>query len=333
MMSFQGVKGLTLNLKTHPFIHILSLCQITVCLLTMGPVFVHASESLKPLSKTNSCIEGQGRLVMSAAYSPYSVHVIRSEVNGRIIRINGTEGQILKAGIPLIEIDSQALREQLVQLQQVLANLQKMERVLSSDLELSRKKYRRYLALKKTGHVEEQAVENIEREFHSSELALIGNKRQQAETRRNMIELEDKIKKCAPSFSKDLYVAENFKELFETVVPGEKISRLLDISRAKLHLVLPPACFSLMEEALKGATLSFEIVTEDGKVYSSLGRVEKLKVDPDNDYLYSYGFDLVFKPIKGLLWGQVVKVHLGAEKKAQIFSQGTSDSVSKEINR
>ena len=250
-------------------------------------------------------------MVFSSVYSPYSVHIIKSEVSGRIIRINAREGQILKAGTPLMEIDSKALDSQLVQLGKVLSSLGKSEKVLSRDLELNRKKYQRYLTLRKKGHVEEQAVENIEQEFHGSELALIENRRQQADVRRNIIDLTDRINKCRPSFGRDLYVAENFKELFETVMPGEKISRLMDVSRAKVHLVLPAACFSGMERRLRlKRPVSFQLITEDGRIHSCSGSPEKLKIDPDNSYLYSYGFDLVFQPVEDILWGQVVKVRL-----------------------
>ena len=266
-------------------------------------------------NNTSDC-RRQGSLVLSSSYSPYSVHLIRSETSGRIIRINCREGHILRAGTPLIEIDSHALRNQLQQLQAVLSSLRKSEKVLSLDLDLSRKKYQRYLALKKRGHIEEQAVENIEKEFHAAELSLIENRRQQADIRMNIIELKDRISKCAPSFSRDLYVAENFKELFETVVPGDKISRLLDVSMAKVHLVLSPRCFPLVKRALeRERSFDFELVTEDGRAYFSQGRVEKLKIDRDNSYLYSYGLDLVFKPIPDILWGQVVKVRLDLRHK------------------
>lgn len=297
---------------------------IITCLFECGCCgCAHAAKGDAVASNVTSACGSHGSMVLSAVYSPYSVHVIRSEVSGRIIRINGREGQVLKAGTPVIEIDSKALRSQLVQLQSVLSSLGRSERVLARDLELTRKKYDRYLTLRKRGHVEEQAVENIEQELHTSELALIENRRQQADCRKNIIDLTDRINKCAPSFTRDFYVAENFRELFETVVPGEKVSRLMDVSRAKVHLVLPPGCFSVMEKILRSEKIiPFQLVTEDAGTYSLSGSPEKLKIDPDNSYLYSYGFDLVFQPVKDILWGQVVKVRLILKGQADPSAKG-----------
>ncbi len=299
---------------------------IIMASLIPGPL---CAEQIGPVSSgqgVKMCLS-QGILTISSAYSPYSVHLIKAEVEGRIVRINAREGSILKAGTPLVEIDSTALKGQLEQLRRMLESLKKSEKVLTRDLALNQKKYHRYVVLQKKKHVEAQAVENVERELHNSELVLIENRRQQADVSRRIIELEDRISKCAPRFSRDFYVAENFKERYETVVPGENISRLLDISRAKIHLVLSPECFLKAENSLhEEGPVDFKIITEDGRSYSTRGRVEKLKIDPDNSYLYSYGFDLVFKPVEFLLWGQVVTVRLdlGQQTIKTMGSQGSS---------
>ncbi|RUM88957.1 MAG: hypothetical protein DSZ23_03875 [Thermodesulfatator sp.] len=287
-------------------------CVILFSLLLLCRAFdaFGVTNSSLPSGSAKGCAQ-DGWLVLSAAYSPYSVHVIKSEVSGRIVRINAKEGQILKAGIPVMEVDSLAQKAELMQLKQVLSSLKKSEKVLARDLELTRKKYQRYLALKKKEHVEDQAVENMEQELHRSELQLIENRRQQADVQRTIIDMEDYIEKCAPCFPRDFYVAENFKELFETVTPGERITRLLDVSQAKVHMVLAAECFAAFEKRLgPEEPVHLRLVTEDGRNFSRLGRIEKLKIDPDNTYLYSYGFDLVFKPVPEILWGQVVKVYL-----------------------
>ncbi len=290
---------------------LLRLSIICVCLLCHGTGRAFSGEAKAPSYESMRGCVNHGILVLSAAYSPYSVHLIKAEVSGRIVRVNARDGSILKAGTPIVEIDSRALKDELQQLEAVLASLKKSEKVLARDAELTHRKYQRYEALKAKKHVEAQAVENVEKELHASELALIENRRQQADVKRNIIDLQDRIRKCAPSFSQNFYVAENFKELYEIVVPGENISRLLDISMAKLHLVLSPGCFSMVQKALeRQETMAFEIITEDGRSYASRGKVEKLKFDLDNSYLYSYGFDLVFTPVPGLLWGQVVTVRL-----------------------
>ena len=262
----------------------------------------------------DECANGT-EIIVSGVYSPYTVHLIRSEVSGTIAKINAREGQILRAGTPIMELDISALQAQKIQLRNILRELKAAEKVLSKNRDLAEKKYERYAKLKQQGHIEAQAVENVERELHAAELSLIDNRRQQSEVRRSIIDIDDRIKKACPSFSKDLYVAQNFKELFESVVPGENLSRLLDTSAAKIHLVLPPSCFKEMKERLtEKQGVDFDILTEKGLTFGCRGRVERLKIDPDNSYLYSYGFDLVFPPVRQLLWGQVVRVRLQVDR-------------------
>ncbi len=261
-------------------------------------------------SQTGSCANAT-LITLSGVYSPYSVHLIKAEVSGHVVKINATEGQTLKAGTPIMEIDCSALEQQLKNMTDVLKALKDEKRVLIKNLGLIRKKYIRYLRLKKEGHIEQQLVEDMESEVNSVQMSVIDNRRRIAETKRAIADIKDRIKKSRPAFDHPLYVSQNFKELYETVVPGENLSRLLDISRAKIHLVFSLSCFKRFEQTLRASgTLPFTIVLENGQTVDAKGRVEKLKIDPDNRYLYSYGFDLVFPPVKGLLWGQVVQVRL-----------------------
>ncbi len=248
---------------------------------------------------------------LSGVYAPYSVHLIKAEVSGRVNKVNAKEGQLLPAGTPIMEIEHTALTKELNSLEQVLEALAQERKVLLKNLELVKRKFGRYLKLKREGHVEEQIVEDVESQVNSAEMALIANKQKQAETKRAIWELKDKIKKSRPCFDKPLYVSQNFKELYETVVPGENLSRLLDVSKAKIHLVLSLSCFKVLEKTLSsGRKIHFSIILPDNRTIEIDGNVEKLKLDPDNSYLYSYGFDLIFQPIPGLLWGQVVRVEL-----------------------
>jgi len=300
-----------MRFKKTLFLNIFLSLFFLLFLSSLGSARSQVELAEKGLKQPERC-ENAKEIVLSGAYSPYSVHVIKAEVAGHIKRINAREGQILKEHTPIMEIDCAALEKQLGSLKDVLKALELEKDVLERNLQLSRKKFLRYLKLKKEGHIEQQLVEDMETQVNSSRMSLMENRRHQAETRRAIAQLEDQIKKSRPCFDRPLYVSQNFKEVYETVVPGEKLSRLLDISKAKIHLVLSLSCFKRLKEALKeGRTLNFSLVLPDGKEIRARGQVEKLKVDPDNSYLYSYGFDLVFAPIKGLLWGQVVRIRIG----------------------
>lgn len=266
-------------------------------------------ESLK--LETGPCNK-KGEIVISSVYSPYSIHTIKAEISGTIKKINGVEGQILKAHIPIVELDCEGFKEELKRLKNILNDLKNARRIQEKNLNLMKKKYERYLHLFKKGHIEKQALEDIEAAYNKSNLLVIDNSRQQEEISRAIIATKEKLKKCAPAFDKDLYVSENFKELFDTVVPGESLSRLLDISLAKIHLSLPLSCFKrIKDKILKSKNnLEITIISDKGEQFKTKAKVEKLKIDTDNDYLYSYGFDLAFKPIKGLLFGEVVTVKI-----------------------
>ncbi|NPA94921.1 MAG: biotin/lipoyl-binding protein [Thermodesulfobacteria bacterium] len=286
------------------------LCTLALVCMFHAPAKAQVEVLEKGLKQPESC-ENATSITLSGVYSPYSVHLIKAEVSGRINRINAREGEILAAGTPIMEIEHTALERQLHSLKGVLEALSHGQRVLEKNLELLKRKLRRYKKLKAAGHVEEQTVEDVEAQVNNAELALIENRQRQAETKRAIWELKDRIRKSIPSFQRPLYVSQNFKELYETVVPGENLSRLLDVSKAKIHLVLSLACFKVLEtRLLRDKTINFSIILPGNRKIETTGKVERLKIDPDNRYLYSYGFDLVFQPVKGLLWGQVVQIRL-----------------------
>lgn len=276
-------------------------------------------------------ITGSGRAsgapgTYSTAYSPYRTYEILSEVSGRIVSWGAEEGQILPAGRPLVEIEHEALsieaRELEIKLRQLLQEEKNLRRIVS----LKEKKLERYRGLLKQGHLQPQAVEDVEVDFLSFRMKLIQNRKQQADTRRAIAGVRDQLKKSMPSFDIPLYLSQRYKERYENLLPGQKIARLMDISRARAHLVLPPLAFKSLRQTLaEGASVRFYLILpyrgqKDGDQGQTAGaelstrvltgRVERLKVDRDNDYLYSYGFDLVFEPQPDILWGEVVAIRL-----------------------
>ena len=146
----------------------------------------------------------------------------------------------------------------------------------------------------------------------NTRLSLIQNHKQQAEVRSNLLVIKDKIKKAAPVFSLPLYCATYYVEAFESVLPGERLARLMDISRARVHIDLSPKKFKAILGTYKGKKgkreVDFVLIDHASTRHLLSGYIEKLRTNPDSDYLYSYGFDLVFPPVDGLLWGEVVTV-------------------------
>ncbi len=275
-------------------------------------LFLSCQASLQELKilRVGPCSK-KGEITISSVYSPYSTHLIKSELSGTIKKINGIEGQILKAHTPLLELDCEGSQEELNKLKNILTDLKKARKVQEKNLDLMKKKYERYLRLFKKGHIEKQTLEDIEAAYNQNRLLVIDNSRQQEEISRAIIATKEKLKKCAPSFNKDLYVSQNFKELYDTVMPGEPLARLLDTSFAKVHLSLPLECFKKLKDKLTTcSSLKVRIISNEGKQFTVKAKIEKLKIDTDNDYLYSYGFDLVFKPVKGLLFGEVVTIKI-----------------------
>ncbi len=249
--------------------------------------------------------------LVSAAYSPYKVFEIKAETAGRILDISAKEGETLETGIPLLQIDCWAQEAQKKVLQETLDELTGEEDLLRQIVALRKKSLQRYLKLFKEHRVAEQALENVKQEWLTARRALFQNRQQQLQVRSSMITLEDQIQKARPTFPQPMYVSYLYVEPHEWVTLGEPVARLLDVSRAKLTLVLSPKVFRALASRLKnGDRIPFTLVCPDGTRIQLTGTVEKLKEDRSADYLYSYSLDLVFKPIEDLLWGEVVQVEL-----------------------
>ncbi len=253
--------------------------------------------------------KGLASFKVSSVYSPYRVYEIKAEVGGRIISRGTQEGQILPAGTPLVRIDMSSLRSQARELLDMLRDLKEEEGVLEEMVELRKKKYHRYMGLYEKKRIAAQTLEDARIEFLSTRLSLIQNRKQQAEVRSNLLAMQDKIKKAAPYFSLPLYCATYYVEEFESVLPGERLARLMDVSRAKVHIDLSPERFKSLLDSFKGKKrISFVLIDHASRRYPLSGHIERLRTDPDTDYLYSYSLDLVFPPMEGLLWGEVVTV-------------------------
>ncbi len=246
---------------------------------------------------------------MSAAYSPYRSYEIVAEISGKIVHWNIDEGEVLNPGIPMLEMDNRLKKAEIAELKRKLELLKKEEQALIRAARLKKKKFQRFKGLLKQKHVQPQAVEDVEIDLISFRMKLIANGKQQADTRKAIATIQDMLQKTSPRFDIPLYLSKRYREQYEYAVAGQPLARMLDISRARLHIVLPPEQFKEIRQHLKrGDKTAIRIISSSGKQYHIMAEVERLKLDRDNDYLYSYGLDLIFQPIPDLLWGEVVKV-------------------------
>ncbi len=286
----------------------LFLCMLFAMLIPVSlqrPVLARAPDD------TPAAQGAGGRFLVSAAYSPYRVIEVASEFSGEILEIPAKEGEILEPGHPLVRMDCKAERARLDLLQHTLRELENEEKILSEIAGLREKTLGRYQRLYKEERIPEQTLEDARASWLSAQRALSRNRQQQLEARARIVELEDLIKKANPAFPLPLYVSRIYVEPCERVSAGRPLARLLDVSRARVSLVLPPEDFKrLASKVQNGSSLPFTLFLPQGTGLRLSGRVEKLKEDRASGYLYSYGLDLVFEPVKGLLWGEVVKIGL-----------------------
>ncbi len=250
-------------------------------------------------------------LVISSVYSPYRTIEIKAEVAGRIKSLPVEEGNVLKPGKPLLLIDTKTQKAQKKVLQKTMVQLTQEEKLLEETVSLRKKSYERYLRLYQTQKIPEQTLDNARLEWLASRRSLIQNRQEQLRLKSDMITIEDIILKAKPVFPAPMYISRIYVEPHERVEVGQPLARLMDVSKARLKLVIAPHMFKPLVSRLKnGDRIPFTLLCSDKTPLQLSGTVEKLKEDRDSDYLYSYSLDLVFKPRTELLWGEVVQVEL-----------------------
>ncbi len=275
-------------------------------------VSLSGSSSAK-YSAPNSAVN---TILVSGLYSPYHTLLIKSQVSGRIVKMNVDEGDLVPPGHVYWRIDCETLKSQAGQIRADLSLLVQDNKVLSQIISLRRKSLVRYETLYRRRRVSEQALDNVRLEYLSSRRALLANEEQQHQLSQNLIQLEDQIKKSEPKFAHTYYVSRLFHEKNEYVTVGEPVARLLDLSHARVRLVLAPSAFLRLRKWMTychkhlGDSISYYIRLEHGNWIQIHPHLERFKLDPADGYLYSYSVDLVFPPVHGWLWGQVVKVRL-----------------------
>ncbi len=260
---------------------------------------------------SDSAYNGKDR-PYSGIYAPYRSYEIRSQIAGTVTEINFREGDILPARKRLLRLDSSLEESQLENFRALEKLLEREKRLLEDIIRIKKKNYLRYEKLFQKGQVSEQALENKRLELISAQDSQVKIEKEQRQIENSVASLEDHIRKASFAFDKDLYVSQLFVERFESVSPGSPIARLLDITRARIRLIVAPDLFKVLSSKLKSAKrIAVSIMAPDGRWFNTRAEVEHVKLDPAKDYLYSYSFDLVVEPVKALLWGEVVKVNLG----------------------
>ncbi len=252
-------------------------------------------------------------IVVSGSYQPYHIITIKSEVSGKILKMNIDEGEVVPRGVVYWHIDSSSLQEQAKQIEDTIDLLKKQHKILLDILNLKKKTLNRYQVLYKRHRIPEQTLDNIRLEYLSNLNTIIANEQQQHQLFQKLISLKDTIRKCNPYFDQTYYVSELYHFTNEYVTVGEPIAKLLDISRARVRLILAPNSFLSLKNWIKNkAHLHCFIKLDQTKEWRQVKdfHFERIKVDPASGYLYSYSVDLILKPISSWLWGQVVKVRL-----------------------
>ena len=265
------------------------------------------------LSSNSSTITSNNVISVAGSYQPYHSIIIKSEVNGRIVKMNIDEGEIIPKGKVCWYIDCNSLKEQARQIEDSLDLLKKEHKILADILKLRKRTLHRYQILYKQHKIPEQTLENIQLEYLANLNNIIINEQQQHQLIQNLIKIKDLIKKSMPSFNQSYYVSELYHYTNEYVNIGEPIVKLLDISKARVRLILSPKSFIKLRDWIKSRKHLICFIKKDqGNKWLKIKdfRFERMKIDPATGYLYSYSVDLVFKPIPNWLWGQVVKVRL-----------------------
>lgn len=252
-------------------------------------------------------------IVVSGSYQPYHSITLTTEVTGKIVKMNIDEGEIVPKGKTYWYIDCVSLKDQVEQIKDSLCLLKKEHKILLDILNLREKTLNRYKILYERHRIPEQTLNNIQLEYLASLNAVIANEQQQHQLILSLIKLKDNIKKSGPILNRSYYVSQLYHFTNEYVNVGEPIAKLLDISKARVKLILSPSSFIKLRNWIKDKVhLVCFIKKDQGSRWIRIKKFhfERVKIDPANGYLYSYSADIVFKPIPNFLWGQVIKVRL-----------------------
>ncbi len=267
---------------------------------------------VKAADPNNGATPPEKLFIYSGVYSPYRTYEIRSEISGRVERIWFREGDTLLAGHKLLNLNVSLEKKQLANYQALKKALKTEEALLQETIAIKDKDYKRYEKLFKAGQVSEQALDNKRLALIGAKDSLVKVQKEQIQIENSIAALSDHIRKASFSFDKDLYVSQLFVEQYEQVNPGSLLAKLLDVSKARITLVTPPDLFKMLEDKIKSEPfINVPIRITQDRWQSVKAKIEKVKFDPANDYLYSYSFDLVLAPLEQLLWGEVVMVDLG----------------------
>lgn len=263
-------------------------------------------------SKNNNSGCYKKKFTYSGVYAPYRTYEIRSKIAGEVTNIWFREGNIIPAGSRFLTLDASLEQKQLANYQALKKTLNKEEVLLKNIVAIKNKDYERYKRLFKAGQVSEQALDNKKLALINAQDSLIKIQKEKIQVENSIAALSDHIKKASFAFDKDLYVSQLFVEQYEQVNPGSLLAKLLDISQARITLVTPPRVFKALEERIKSdSSVTIPVKISEDSWQPVEAKIEKVKLDPANDYLYSYSFDLVLSPLEHILWGEVVTVDLG----------------------
>ena len=250
--------------------------------------------------------------IYSGAYSPYRTYKISSEIAATVQNINFREGDIIPAGELLLELDASLEKKQLNNYVAFKKAILKEKALLAKSVAINKKNYDRFYNLYKNGQVSEQTLENKKLALITAQDALIRLQKEQIQIENSIATLKNTIRKARLKFDKDLYLSQLVVERFEYVTPGKMIAKLMDISKARITLVVPPDLFKILKPILhKKGIMKILVSSGQDQWIDADVSFEKVKLDTAEDYLYSYSFDIILDPLPNFLWGEVIKVDIG----------------------
>ncbi len=216
--------------------------------------------------------------------------VLSAEIAGPVRKINYQEGQSVKAGAVLLEIDSQTLE----------SSLERDE----ENFAVSKRKLKRYRELSAEGLISDQELDELENSVTAADMALRATRLQLA--------------KCYPEAPISGIVDLHFVDRGEYVDPGKPLMRLVQIDTLKAIADLPEKDVPFLKVGQSVEIIS--AIINDQSVHRVLGTIEHIAFSADQT-TRTYRAKITLDNSKGRLRpGMIVRAKFVRQQLQQIIS-------------
>lgn len=210
-----------------------------------------------PVVKTEAVQRGQitQTIDMVGSIKPETEVAIQPMISGRLISFNIIEGQFVKAGAVIGEIDGETIR---IQNQQALANLAQIKAsVQQAEINLSKLKLERerYQELLKKKFVSQSAYDAVEASYQSAMAALEGVQAQQASAEKNYELLQIQMRHTRIMAPSSGYVLKTYTTPGANLTTGTTVATIVPLNRVKLVFQLDQTQAAELRE---GMTVNFQ---------------------------------------------------------------------------